>query len=130
MPNRSPPRLAEVQSAFDAWRQRGQPRITPLELRRQAVNLLSDYSVSAVMKALRLDHRRLSCWRRELATEPALLAFVELPAMALEPSAMLPAVLSLTLTRQGSDGYSVSLQGELNGVQRRWALDLLQEAGS
>jgi len=38
MPNRSVPNLAEVQSAFDAWRQRGQPRITPLELRRQAVN--------------------------------------------------------------------------------------------
>jgi hypothetical protein len=130
MPNRSAPRLAEVQGAFDAWRQRGQPRITPLELRRQAVNLLANYSISVVMKALRLDHRRLSRWRRELAAAPALPTFVEVPALAPEPAAPLPAVLSLTLTRQTASGHTVSIQGELNAAQWRWALDLLQETGS
>jgi hypothetical protein len=128
MPNRSARSLAEVQSTFDAWRQCGQPRITPLELRRQAVNLLANYSISAVMKALRLDHRRLSRWRRELAAEPCLTAaFVEVPALAPEPAAALPAVLSLTLTRQTSDGHRVSIQGELDAAHWRWALDLLQD---
>ena len=39
MLNSSSPRLTEVRSAFDAWRQRGRPRITPEELRRQAVQV-------------------------------------------------------------------------------------------
>ena len=129
MPNRSSPRLTEVQSAFHAWRQRGRPRITPVELRHQAVQLLADYRISVVMNALQLDHRRLTRWRRELATEPVLPSFVEVPALAPEPATSLPAVLSLTLTRYGSDGCCVSIQGELDATQWRWALDLL-EAGS
>jgi hypothetical protein len=130
MPNRNIPSLTEVQSAFDAWRQRGQPRITPLELRRLAVNLLADHSIRAVQNALRLDHRRLSRWRRELAPESCLTAaFVEVPTLASAPTASLPAVLCLTLTRHGSDGHSVSIHGELDAVHWRWALDLLQEAG-
>jgi hypothetical protein len=129
MPNRNIPSLAEVQSAFDAWRQRGQPRITPVELRRQAVQLLADYSVSAVMTALRLDHRRLTRWRRELAAEPALPMFVEVPTLVPEPATPLLGVLSLTLTRQAADGSSLTVQGELDAAHWRWALELLQETG-
>jgi len=129
MANRSVPSLAEVQSAFDAWRQRGRPHITPEELRRQAVNLLADHSIRSVQNALRLDHRRLTRWRRELAAEPALPTFVEVPALVPKPTAPLPAMLALTLTRHGSDGSSLSIQGELDAVHWRWALDLL-EAGS
>jgi hypothetical protein len=129
MPNRNIPSLAEVQSAFDAWRQRGQPRITPVELRRQAVQLLADYSISAVMTGLRLDHRRLTRWRRELAAEPTLPTFVEVPALAPEPAAALPSALTLTLTRQAADGSSLTVQGALDATHWRWALDLLQEAG-
>ncbi|MEE4376292.1 MAG: hypothetical protein V2J55_02105 [Candidatus Competibacteraceae bacterium] len=129
MPNRSVPSLSEVQSAFDAWRQRGRPRITPEELRRQAVDLLADHSIRSVQNALRLDHRRLSRWRREFAAAPALPTFVEIPALTPEPATSLPTVLALTLTRYGSDGRRVSIQGELDATHWRWALELL-EAGS
>jgi hypothetical protein len=53
---------------------------------------------------------------------------VEVPALALAPAVPIPAVLSLTLTRHGPDGHSLSIQGELDAAHWRWALELL-EAG-
>lgn len=127
MVKKSQPYLAEVQSAFEAWRQSGRrPRITPPALRAQAVGLLAEYRLREVRKVLHVDHRRLSRWRREgLASESALADndFVELPAA---PTATRPAVVSLTLTRQALDGSVISISGALSEAQWRWALGLLR----
>jgi hypothetical protein len=127
MSNQNRPSLNDVQHAFAQWRASGQRRRTPAALRAQAVGLLAAHSVSEVMTALRVDHRRLSRWRREVAAPVN--DFVELPAAALEEAidSVAPAPVSLTLTRQGADGSTVSIAGELNAVQWRWALGLLQE---
>jgi hypothetical protein len=132
MSKQSHPSLAEVQSAFANWRTHRQPRVTPLELRAQAVNLLARYRVTEVMNALRVDYRQLSRWRREvLALETGLpdTDFVELPAAMPELPAVAP-VTQLTLTRHGADGSGVSISGELSEAQWRWALRLLQEMGA
>ena len=123
MPNKSHFSLAEVQRAFEAWRQSGRTRTTPVALRAQAVNLLAEYSVREVMKALHVDHQRLSRWERELSAPPLPdNGFVELPAA-------LPSI-ALTLTRQAVDGSAVSISAELSEAQWRWALGLLKEQAS
>jgi primosomal replication protein N len=125
--------LADVQQAFAHWRRERPTYSVPPALRAQAVGLLAQHRVSDVMKALRLDHRRLSRWRRELAATNAAIAvsdFVELPAAALKaPAVVLPA-LALTLTRQAVDGSTVTIAGTLNAVQWRWALEMLQGSTS
>lgn len=135
------PSLPDVQEAFRVWRRERPTRQTPIELRAQAVALLQRYSVTEVMKALGLDHRRLSRWRRELSgsAEPIREArFVELPAVeslsaataerAVEPAAVPP--MRLTLSRQHADGARVSVSGTLEAAQWRWALALLSEGGA
>ena len=132
MSNQSHPSLAEVQSAFADWRSHRQPRVTPLELRAQAVNLLARYSVTEVMNALRVDYRQLSRWRREVSAWEVSVPetdFVELPVAMPEPPAVAP-VSPLTLTRHAADGSAVSIRAELSEAQWRWALRLLQETGS
>lgn len=130
------PSLREVQAAFIQWRERGQPRRTPLELREQAVALLAQHTMREVMQALRVDHRRLSGWRRALRPSPGdelESGFVELPVIsagkpARAKSASAPASATLTLTRQAGDGRAVSVAGELPAEHWRWALRLLEEA--
>ena len=134
MPKKSPLSLTEVQRAFEAWRQSGRTRTTPPALRVQAVNLLADYSLRDVMKALHVDHRRLSRWRQELSSAEGTLPvgeFVELPlGTSTTTVRAAPPVVSMTLTRQAGDGSRLSIQAELSEVQWRWALGLLQEAVS
>jgi hypothetical protein len=118
--------LADVQQAFAHWRRERPTYSVPAALRAQAVGLLAEHRISDVVTALRLDHRRLSRWRRELAASatPAVSEFVALP---LVPVAA-PAALALTLTRQASDGSTLSIAGALDAGQWRWALTLLREA--
>ncbi len=83
------------------------------------------------MKALRVDHRRMNRWRRELSELAAVAApsgFVELPsATRLETAMPGPrAVLALTVMRQSADGSAVSIAGELSAEHWGWALGLLQ----
>lgn len=132
MPIESHPRLHEVQEAFARWRRECPRGHTPQELRAQAVSLLSHYRISEVMKALKLDHRRLSRWRREGSSMPAEAArgeFVELPVAEPMGVGAPPAetALVLTLSRHEAEGYTVSLSGALSAAQWRWALALLRE---
>ena len=95
--------------------------------------LLADHSMSEVMRTLRVDHRRLSRWRRAFSTMPPPLpqSFVELPSVAMATSATpssAPVSASLTLTRQAADGRAVSIGGELPAEHWRWALRLLEQA--
>ena len=135
MSNQSHPPLAEVQSAFAHWRTHRQLRVTPPELRAQAVRLLAEYSVTEVMKALPVDYRQLSRWRREVSVLEAGLPasdFVEVPAAAPEPMAVAapPPLTKLTLTRHAADGSGVTISAELSEAQWGWALRWLQEMGS
>lgn len=133
MLKQSHPSLADVQSAFETWRKNRRPHVTPPALRAQAVGLLAEYSLRDVMKALHVDHRRLSRWRCELlAPETPLLVngFVELPLAPLKKTAATPPLAELTLTYHGADGRAVSLTGQLSEAQWRWALGLLQGQGS
>ena len=66
----NPISLSEVQAEFAHWRASGKTRHTPAALRKQAVALLADHSMSEVMRTLRVDHRRLSRWRRAFSTMP------------------------------------------------------------
>lgn len=78
------------------------------------------------MKALYVDHRRLSRWERELLASAfpwPVNGFVELPSAP-------PSSVSLTLTRQAVDGSAVSISAELSKAQWRWALGLLHESVS
>lgn len=133
MPIESHPRLHEVQEAFARWRRECPRGHTPQELRAQAVSLLSHYRISEVMKALKLDHRRLRRWRRECSSTPAVPArgeFVELLPVAEPLGAEAPpaeTALVLTLTRHEVEGHTVSLSGALSAAQWRWALALLRE---
>lgn len=134
MPNPSSPKLAEVQAAFAEWRQNRTGQRIPLHLCQQAVALLADHRISEVMAALRVDHRALSRWRRELSNPTPgspVSEFIDLPGGA-GPLAQGPACsagVSMTLTRQGGDGSRLSVSGQLSAAQWRWALGLLQEAG-
>jgi len=135
MPIEPHPRLEEVQEAFARWRGECPRGHTPPTLRAQAVSLLSHYRISEVLRALKLDHRRLSRWRRERLSAPHVGSreeFVEVPP-TVERSDKIgtgePERLRLTLTHQDADGYSVSLAGELSAGQWRWVLGLLRESG-
>ena len=130
----NPPSLSEVQAAFVQWRESGKPRHTPAALREQAVALLASHSMSEVMQALRVDHRRLSRWRRALFPPPAaepMSGFVELPPAGVGKATRAvaaPASAQLTFTRQAGEGCTVSVAGELRAEHWRWALGLLEEA--
>jgi len=129
------PSLREVQEAFTAWRREQPRRHTPQALRAQAVGLLSHYRISEVVKALKLDHRRLSRWRRELCSRTHVgrrEEFVELAPTVerlAEAGVRESERLRLTLTQQESVGRSVSLAGELSAAQWHWALGLLRGSG-
>lgn len=133
MSNHRSPRLADVQAAFAQWRRTRTTHRTPLALRQQAVGLLAEHRISEVTSALGVNHGQLNRWRREVspATDTTTdSAFVELP-MALRPApevALPPAGVSLTLTRQTSDGGTLSISGQLSEAQWRWAMSLLQES--
>ena len=132
MSEQNPASLEEVQTAFARWRASGRISRTPAGLRAQAVELLGRYRIGEVIKALGVDHQRLSRWRLELsslaaAPEP----FVDLPPARGEESTGVWGLESaaLTLTRRARDGSQLSIQGELSAAQWRWALALLQESG-
>lgn len=131
MSEQSHPSLEEVQAGFARWRASGRVRRTPPALRAQAVSLLARHRIGEVSKVLGVDHQRLSRWRRELSPSSVagtVAEFVELAPVGLEEPIVAPALDSaaLTLTRHGSDGSTVSIQGELSAAQWRWALGLLQ----
>lgn len=127
-------RLAEVQAAFVEWRQNRTGQRIPLALRQQAVALLIDHRISEVMATLRVDHRALTRWRRELSAlkgDGPMQGFIELPEapVPVEEASGVTMGVSMTLTRQAGDGSSLSVSGSLNEAQWRWALALLQEGG-
>ena len=125
-------RLVEVQAAFAEWRRNRTGQRVPLALRQQAVALLADHRISEVIATLRVDHRALTRWRRELSElTPGSLAgeFIDLPAGPIVEAAASPAGIALTLNRQAGDGNTWSVSGQLSEAQWRWALGLLQEAG-
>lgn len=133
--------LSEVQARFASWRSERTGRATPRELRSQAVSLLSHHPISEVMKALRLDHKRLKRWREAQQGGPRAVAsageFIELapikPAQSVSPSSLAVSGDSswakplLTLTHCGQEGRSVSIAGELDERSCRWALSVLLE---
>lgn len=133
------PSLAEVKEAFRHWREQPQRGRTPLSLRVQAVGLLSHYRISQVLQELHLDHRRLSSWRSELSGDSPTGSdpdWVSVPTVPTVPTRLEPSQatnrqdeprLSLTLSYEPAAGGSVSVSGELNAAQWRWALGLLRE---
>jgi hypothetical protein len=84
------------------------------------------------MSALGVNHGQLSRWRREVLPARGVTtdsAFIELPTVS-DPASALPipsSGISLTLTRQTPDGGTLSMSGQLNEAQWRWAMSLLQE---
>lgn len=148
MPNHQPlsPSLAAVEHQFADWRRTRTKLSTPRELKEQAVALLGDHRRRQICQVLRISYEMLRRWEAEL--EPvSSAAFVTLPSPPLpslsplspsspslsspSPSALAtpsPGRLSVTLTRQRADGDAVSIAGELDEAQCRWALKLLAEA--
>lgn len=127
--------LVELQEALARWRQTRRPRQIPAELGAKAVALPGRYKTNELLRALGIDHRTLMRWKRqygqgEAAAASAAETFVELPAAAaVEPASRLEdEALSLTLTRQGSDGSRLTLAGTLSLEHWRVAVELLRAA--
>lgn len=121
--------LAELQDAFARWRQTRRPRQIPAALGAQAVALLGRHGTNEILRTLGIDHRTLMRWKRQYGEGEAVAlpapAFVALPAAPVATAVAEDEPLALRLTRQGSDGMALSLDGTLTLGQWRAALTLL-----
>lgn len=134
MPALKSPTLESVSAEFADWRRQRTTSRTPEKLQRQAVELLSDYRVGEVLKALRLSHKSLKRWRQRWSesavvepSDPQSESFIALPAIK---PAMLPDIeptqqIALKLSYQESDDRTLAIEASLTDGQWRWALELL-----
>lgn len=113
MPTQSP--LQKTAAEFKTWRanKNGPGESTPLPLRRQAIALTTQYSVSQVAKALGLSGSGIKRWQAELADEDVDTAtvsqsFVSLPKGASQQSCINRLVLSF------DDGGTIELTGDIS----------------
>lgn len=121
--------LGAVAEQFGEWRRIRTKAHTPLSLKRQAVGLLESCSQSQVLKGLGISHEMLKRWQREVGGTASNEVFVELPAAVVESTTAVVESARLKVTRQRTNGERLSIEGELNERQWRWAFALLSESG-
>jgi hypothetical protein len=124
--------LAELQQALTQWRSHRRGGSIPVWIRTQVVGLLAHHRASEIKAVLRLNHEMLKQWQAQYTgpsdPPPATLPseFVTLPSLTSDPcEEPQETVLSLTLSRQASDGSTVSIAGSLSWGQWHQALRLL-----
>ncbi|QEP41805.1 hypothetical protein D5085_02240 [Ectothiorhodospiraceae bacterium BW-2] len=126
MPN---PTLAAVSQAFKDWRENpeksARSRI-PEALQQQTVALIGHYPVSHILKALRINYRQLSSWKKSREENDTIPGFI-----ALEPSEPTSEpLLALKWTTETTTGRPLSVEGELSPEQWRQLLPLLSQMGA
>lgn len=113
MPILSP--LQKTAAEFKSWRsnKNGRGETTPTALRRKAIELTQQYSISQVTKALGLSGSVINRWkaelpdnRRDVAPHPS--QFVSLPKEAVKKSWVKKITLSF------DDGGTVELTGDIS----------------
>jgi len=128
MPSTPTPTLTEVAEAFAHWRRTKTHPHTPEALKQKTLQLLPHYRISQILKALNINHRTLTEWKK--ATPPtqknATPTFLSLPPIdPNEPSKSSEERITLKLTQQTSEQH-LSIEGQLSQAQWHWALKLLQ----
>ena len=106
--------LESVASAFAHWRhtRRSRREAVPVALQRQAVELLSHYKQTRVLKALKINHAMLKRWsQRDEAPETT--GFVPLPP----PSSEARVNASLQITLRNRQGACMQICGAVSAAQ-------------
>ncbi|MBD1584952.1 hypothetical protein [Pseudoalteromonas sp. S16_S37] len=104
--------LEQIKAQFDHWRHNKDTlgTFTPVELRRQAVELTQEYSVSKVVTTLGLSGSVIKRWRTELkhtqTTIEPMDTFIALPTTQQANAAITSASIIL------NDGTNIHLNGE------------------
>ena len=109
MPTLSP--LQKTAAEFTSWRsnKNGRSEATPTALRRKAIELTQQYSISQVTQALSLSGSVIKRWREELAdNQNETRAFVSLPKAATKTSCVQRITLSF------DDGGTIELTGDIS----------------
>lgn len=111
----TPSQLQKTAAEFKKWRANKNARSesTPLPLRRQAVALITQYSINQVAKALGLNGSGIKRWQAEFADkdvgEPAgNEPFISLPKVAPQGSCLQKITLSF------DDGGTLVLSGDIS----------------
>lgn len=117
-------RLEEVEKQLSNWRRdkKGKGREVPSEVRKQIVELLSEYNVSTVLKKLNLNHKCLKTWKQEYqVSEPV---FIELPP---EPNLEQKFSVNNLLLRVSREikGEKLTIEGNLTFKEWKRAIGLL-----
>ena len=114
--------LSKLQSELEQWRTHRQPRHIPEWIRAEAVRLLSEHRPCKIKQALNINHRTLKQWKAHYPEssqddfERNRSPFISLPLVesaVSDPTLSSLSLSSFKLVRQGRDGSSVSLEGEL-----------------
>ena len=102
--------LTNVVNAFEQWRNSKISRSarTPMELRQQAVALLSHYSKGKIICALKISGSNFKRWTQSLTSEDDSPSFVALEPVSLSQ----PSELKLTL--DFANGCQLSLSGDIS----------------
>lgn len=104
--------LEQIKAQFDHWRDNKNTlgTLTPVELRRQAIELTQEYSVSKVVTTLGLSGSVIKRWRTELkhtqTTSEPIDTFIALPTTQQANAAIASASIIL------NDGTNIQLNGE------------------
>lgn len=117
--------LEDLSAAIAHWRAHRQPRSVPVELKRNAVALLSQYRKAEVRRSLQITHSLLDRWQQQYGnvTEACEAGLVALPSLP-DTHAHVTDERRLPLTVRGSRA-GVELQGELTVAQWQQALSLV-----
>ena len=107
--------LQKTAAEFKTWRanKNGPGEITPLPLRKQAIALTTQYSISQVTKSLGLSGSVIKRWRAEIVESEARCStdfqpFVSLPKAAAQVSCVKGITLSF------DDGGAIELTGDIS----------------
>ena len=103
-------KLTNAVKAFEQWRNNRNERQarTPATLREQAALLLSDYSSSKIISALKISGTQLKQWRTALGLTEPLPQFVALPTLSSLPNE--PSHIEFRF----SNGDQLSLSGDIS----------------
>lgn len=107
--------LQKTAAEFKRWRanKSGPGESTPVPLRKQAITLTTQYSVSQVTKALGLSGSVIKRWQTELAHGEADYSTAPQPFVSL-PKAAAQASCVQRMTLSFDDGVTIELTGDIS----------------
>lgn len=102
-------KLLTTLANFEQWRLTKTARgiATPLNLRLEAIELLSQYSISTIVTTLRLSYEQLNSWRQVDNSGDNNAHFITLPQEPISSAA-------ISIELKFVNGNQLALSGELN----------------